>query len=894
MPDLAMLQRLHEAFALLRAHRDAPTCTDAEFVAAHPHLADVLTPLLRGDDTRTLFDSFEATDANDATRPMEQVAAPRRELPSEIGPFRILSELGDGGMGVVYLAEQTEPVRRLVALKRVKHGLASDRAISRFEAERQALALMNHPNVARVYEAGHTEDGLPWVAMEYVPGEPITEYCDRHRLDTQARLDLFLQVCDGVHHAHQKALIHRDLKPSNVLVAHRDGVAIPSVIDFGIAKPLGHRLTDQSIAETGHLVGTPEYMSPEQLTGASGDLDTRSDVYALGLVLYELLSGHHPVGRDRMRDASLAQITRIVTEEDPLRPSVRAARGDAAEVEHIADRRGTNPLGLVRALRGDLDWIVLAALEKQPDARYSSVQALAEDIRRFRRHEPITARAQTTGYVLRRFMRRRRGLVAALAVIGLTLTSGLVTVSVFAKGESEARQEYAQLSTLVHLERAVANEEALHPAWPATLPRLRSWLVDEAQPILAKLPSMRAALANVTARSSLAADGNRTFANAEDEFLFGNLTRLIADIEQFEAGLVAEVRARADWAEQIELRSIEAFAAEWDAAIHAIARADGVSAHEAYGALGRLTPQIGLVPIGMNPVTRLWEFWHLASANRGEWSASVRHDSNGVLHVDADAGIVFVLVPPGTLTMGAQTDDPTGPSFDASAQANEQPPHAIQLAAFFIARHELTQAQWMRLGDGSNPSYTAEQGKFGRPVESIAWADADRTLRVHGLALPTEAQWEYACRAGSSSVWWSGDERESLIAGGIGLNIADQSARRLGARWREIGDWESLDDGFPVHAEVAAGRPNPWGLHFVCGNVLEWCRDEFLPYSVAARDGDGLRAGEGGRGDRCCRGGSFMSTASSVRSANRDFNAPTNAINLLGVRAMRPVLDRPE
>ena len=344
-----------------------------------------------------------------------------------IGPYRLLQLLGEGGMGEVWLAEQKEPIRRTVALKLIKTGMDTKAVVARFESERQALALMDHPNIAQVYDAGSTAEGRPYFAMEYVPGLPITEYCDKHRLTVKERLELFMQVCDGVQHAHQKAIIHRDLKPSNVLVVEQDNKAAPKIIDFGLAKAIGQRLTDKTMfTEVGVLIGTPEYMSPEQADLREQNIDTRTDVYSLGVILYELLVGSLPFDAKALRTAGLDAILRMIREVEPPRPSTKI-RSMGADSAAAAEKRREEPRSFARRLRGELDWITLKALEKDRARRYGAPSELAADISRYLRSEPVIAGPATTAYRIRKYATRHRiGLTAAagvlLLVIGFVVT----------------------------------------------------------------------------------------------------------------------------------------------------------------------------------------------------------------------------------------------------------------------------------------------------------------------------------------------------------------------------------------------------------------------------------------------------------------------------------------
>jgi non-specific serine/threonine protein kinase/serine/threonine-protein kinase len=342
--------------------------------------------------------------------------------PERIGPYRALDLLGEGGMGVVYRAEQSAPIHRQVALKVIKAGMDTREVVARFEAERQALALMDHPAIAKVFDAGATDRGLPYFAMEYVKGEPITAYCDRHRLTNRERLGLFIQVCEGVQHAHQKGVIHRDLKPSNVLVAVEDGSPIPKIIDFGVAKAIAQRLTEKAIfTDQGILVGTPEYMSPEQtMTGL--DIDTRTDIYALGVILYQLLVGALPFDATDLRNAGIGEILRRIREVDPPRPSTRIGTMGEASKESARNRR-TEPSRLTGQLKGDLDCITMKALEKDRTRRYESPSDLAADLGRHLRNEPVLAGPPSAVYRSGKFVRRHR-LGVAVAAAGVLALAG--------------------------------------------------------------------------------------------------------------------------------------------------------------------------------------------------------------------------------------------------------------------------------------------------------------------------------------------------------------------------------------------------------------------------------------------------------------------------------------
>jgi WD40 repeat protein/serine/threonine protein kinase len=363
-----------------------------------------------------------------------------------IGPYTLLEQLGEGGMGLVFVAEQTQPVRRQVALKVIKPGMDTRQVVARFEAERQALALMDHPHIAKVHDGGETAGGRPYFVMELVRGVPITQFCDDNRLTPRERLGLFVSVCQAVQHAHTKGVIHRDLKPSNVLVTSHDGTPVVKVIDFGVAKAVGQQLTDKTVdTQFTQLVGTPLYMSPEQAGLGGLDIDTRTDVYALGVLLYELLTGTTPFDKERLAKAGYDEIRRIIREEEPARPSSRASTLGQAAVTASVNRR-TDSKRLSRQVRGELDWIVMKALEKDRDRRYETASAFAADVQRYLHDEPVQAGPPSAAYRLWKFVKRHRGPALAAAVVVLTLVAGIMGTTL---GLVEAR---------VNAERATAEE----------------------------------------------------------------------------------------------------------------------------------------------------------------------------------------------------------------------------------------------------------------------------------------------------------------------------------------------------------------------------------------------------------------------------------------------------
>ncbi|HLP75505.1 MAG TPA: protein kinase, partial [Candidatus Paceibacterota bacterium] len=385
---------------------------------------------------------------------------PGEEIGTRIGRYKLLQKIGEGGCGVVYMAEQQTPVRRRVALKIIKVGMDTRSVIARFEAERQALAMMDHPNIARVLDAGETETGRPFFVMELVNGIRITRYCDERQLDTRQRLDLFIQVCRAIQHAHQKGIIHRDIKPSNILITHHDGVPVPKVIDFGIAKAIEGKLTDKTLFTIyGHFIGTPAYMSPEQADYSGLDIDTRSDIYSLGVLLYELLTGKTPFEQNELLASGLDEMRKTLREREPHRPSTRLDTFQPGELTATAARRHIEPPKLQMLLKGDLDWIVMKALEKDRRRRYETANGLVMDVQRFLNNEPVSARPPSRWYRFQKLASRNRGVFAATGAVLLALVVGLsaATWMFFQEREMRRRAVVAEQTA----ERARANEAEL-------------------------------------------------------------------------------------------------------------------------------------------------------------------------------------------------------------------------------------------------------------------------------------------------------------------------------------------------------------------------------------------------------------------------------------------------
>jgi serine/threonine protein kinase/tetratricopeptide (TPR) repeat protein len=428
---------------------------------------------------QALLEAYENPDSLFAAAPGAVAAIPGQEVAAtleeslrecvgmEIGPYKLLQQLGEGGMGTVFLAQQSKPVERVVAIKVIKPGMDSRQVIARFEAERQALAMMDHPNIAKVLDAGTTQWGRPYFVMELVKGMPITKYCDHHRLSTRERLDLFLPVCQAIQHAHQKGIIHRDVKPSNVMVAMYDGKPVPKVIDFGVAKATGSRLTERTLyTAIGAVVGTFEYMSPEQAELNQLDVDTRTDIYSLGVLLYELLTGSTPLEHHKLREMALLELLRAIREVDPPKPSTRVSESGES-LPSICAMRHVEPKKLGKLLRGELDWIVMKALEKDRTRRYETANGFASDVKRYLEGDAVQACPPSATYRFRKFARRNRvaittaGLVAAALVLGSVVSTWQAVRAEMARADERQQRLDADAARRVAvIERGIAAQAA--------------------------------------------------------------------------------------------------------------------------------------------------------------------------------------------------------------------------------------------------------------------------------------------------------------------------------------------------------------------------------------------------------------------------------------------------
>jgi serine/threonine protein kinase len=467
----------------------------------NPELRKRIEKLLFLQESAERFFETPRRDLQEQTEPSAERSSQKsldqsldQEMDTRVGRYRLLDRLGEGGCGIVYLAEQMEPVRRRVALKIIRLGMDTENVIARFEMERQALAMMDHPNIARVYDAGATSSGRPFFVMQWVEGEKITDFCDNKQLTIRQRVELFTRVCHAIQHAHQKGVIHRDIKPSNIIVMEIDGVAVPKVIDFGVAKATTGT-PDESFTFTmaGQLIGTPAYMSPEQAGGNGMDVDTRCDIYALGTLLYELLTGRPPFDPKKLQNSDVTEIRRILREEDPRDPSAAVEALNPEKSREVAALRSCDPQKLPPLLRGDLDRIVMMAMEKDRQRRYGSADALAADLWRYLHDEPVMARPSSRLYRFRRLVRRNKVVFAAGSMVMATLIAGFGTSTWLFMREKQAREEQTRLRSEAEAARTeetkLRGQAEAREACAQAAVKLSYGQIEQADELLASIPS---------------------------------------------------------------------------------------------------------------------------------------------------------------------------------------------------------------------------------------------------------------------------------------------------------------------------------------------------------------------------------------------------------------------
>ncbi len=807
---------------------------------------------------------------------------------SQIGRYKILQEIGEGGFGVVYMAEQVEPVRRKVALKVIKPGMDSRTVIARFEAERQALAMMNHLNIARVLDGGSTSSGYPYFVMDLVRGIPITEYCDQANLPTKQRLELFISVCHAIQHAHQKGIIHRDIKPSNIMVTLHDSLPVVKVIDFGVAKALNQQLTEKTLFTSyGAMVGTPQYMSPEQAAMSGLDVDTRSDIYSLGVLLYELLTGRTPFSKEQLNKAGFEDLKRLICETEPTKPSMALSTFDEPTVTKIAHHRQLEPQALSRILRGELDWIVMKALDKERTRRYSTAFELAEDLQRYLANEPVTACPPSIAYRTQKYVRRHRALMATAATILLAISASAVIAG---RGWVNERRIHSQLQfkqdeLLQQITHSVVSAEAnqLEQAIQNLLPlnqmgeaKIRE-VVSKEKLTFAQQVNTKIALGELKPSEKV---GDFLLENigAMDRGLCQSLVSVLRKTD-YDPQLLTNFARHAEQARDLPTKSRIAIVGLYlrnpaiakdmlQFGVDPIQRSHFLQTfsrwHGSLSELAQYTKSLSdsAFRSGLIQAVGLVEAYEISQADRDAWIPLLRQwnesASDLVTRNSAqwlmrrwsielppptatkprathdwfvnEAGITMRRIQPGRFTMG---DWEGIVHVDFVTQYEESPRQVEITRPFYLADREATAAQFRQwaatkaiLGsESTTDDFPTADWSRGLAMQFCNWLSENEKLQpcyrlettaeskkhmdgwrlnpdANGYRFPTEAEWEYACRAGTITQFSWGQ---------------DQKFRSLFV----------TEDPHPVGITL----PNPWGLFDMHGSLLEACEDTYGLYS---------------------------------------------------------------
>ncbi|HJP00461.1 MAG TPA: bifunctional serine/threonine-protein kinase/formylglycine-generating enzyme family protein [Planctomycetota bacterium] len=853
----------------------------------------------------------QAEEPPPSTRLIERLGE-RRTVASR---YRILEHVASGGMGAIYKVWD-EDLRRTLAMKVALvsepsrpsgSGAADSQSLGRFLEEAQVTSQLDHPGIVPVHELGRDGEGRVFFTMRLVRGRDLGEVFslvgeEREGWTRTRALGVLLRVCEAVSYAHTKGVVHRDLKPANIMVGRFGAVY---VMDWGLAKVKGREdrrdirparsMERTSIVRTvraeerdldpqaplvtmdGSVVGTPVYMPPEQALGEVDRVGERSDVYSLGAILYHLLAGRMPYVTPGARASAYTVLRWVIS--GPPRALTEIASDIPPELVAICEK----------------------AMAREREERYASVAALADDLRAYLEGRVVAAHQTGAAAELRKWVQRNRAAAGASAGLVLALTVGaVVTVSLWL-GKTRSEEELVRarpavdLSVLERLEREAGE---LWPVEAGLTGRMQAWL-ERARDLGERLEGHRLSLARSRSLGDRATLGDpdrrrRDLLETVVERLEGFLDEATGPLTGVSPAFGLGVARRLDLAGRLAERSVsgERAARSW---ADAIASISSVGQCPLYGGLV-IEPQHGLLPLGRNPQSTLWEFAHVLSGVLPQ-----RDLASGRLIVAEDTGLVFVLVPGGSFTLGSQFDDPDMPGFEPTVvrsifAAKEGPPRECGLEPFFLSKYEMSQGQWLAL-EGANPSLHGPGSLRGgvrhdlrHPVEQVSWNDAVRALSRLGLELPTEVQWEYACRAGTEGAWWTGNDGASLEGA---ANLADQTSLLAGAEDGVRDLRAPFADGYVAHAPVDALAPNPFGLHNVHGNVYEWCRCPWVgdhdPASGGWRAGDGARVGTGD-GRRVLRGGCFYSDLVHTRAAFRIAQEPDATLNIVGLRPAR-VLD---
>ena len=903
------LERAREAFEEYLRRRASGDYDFDSYATSYPELTQELQTL-----HSEWVASREEASSSGSWAPLERLEKLARQAAAAPSRYELKGELGRGGMGSVFEVWDTD-LRRSIAMKVLRGEVrqaggdsGSSASLVRFLEEAQITAQIGHPGVVPVHELGVDAEGRVYFTMGRVKGRTLKDViAEVHGQDPSERepwsltraLRVILKVCETMAFAHAKGVVHRDLKPTNVMIGRFGEVF---VMDWGLSCAKGREdlaqdvrprsaegltvsamQTDRRDAEgsdpespvvtmDGAVLGTPAYMSPEQARGQVETLGPRSDVYSVGAMLYQLLSGRTPYIEPGMRVSPHTVLALVIS--GPPQPLHKIARQVPAELAAICDK----------------------AMAREPSERYADMGAFAEDLHAYLDDRVVRAYETGAWAEFRKWTKRNRGLALSL---GVALAATVVALATWILQRERMERERMLEADLYRLEYYLSRSEELWPAVPSLADEMEAWLddvrllADRRAVHTRRLEDLRRTHLDAEARAA----GDWRFDDLEVQGRHDALVGLVEGLARLASddpgAPVPAMEARLAFARDLRRRSIEVPADDWADAARGVAELPGFEGFE-------LRPQLGLVPLGPDPDSGLWEFAHLAT---GEVPA---RDDRDQLVLGPRSAVVLVLIPGGTFRMGAERPNPlgatrSGPNLDAGAHSYEGPVHEVTLAPFFVAKFELNQAQWRR-ATGETPSLYRPDSAFAdrldaergwlHPVESVSWLTCERVLARVGLVLPTEAQWERAARGGTASVFAHGDAREDLIGA---ANLADEAAKRMGAQWQEIGEWPGFDDGWGVHAPVTELVPNDYGLHQVHGNVMEWCRDWFVQYrpEMSRLDpGDGYRRAVEApyqAAFRILRGGSFRHGVAKTRLSARYYQLPGFIDYFVGVRPARAV-----